>query len=294
MAVHTDRVLVDRTGQGGERLQIGQGGLPVALVVLAETEQFAGRGGARDGVHHRLQDAGGVPVPLPLVGTDARGHPLADPLPEVVPVRAGRGGQLVGDVGGQLGRWLDRPVGRGPDGVGPTLGPRRPSPLIGTHPAFRHELVGTGPRPASSLRGVAVGTVALATVPDGTGPPSGHTPPSLADHRGTRGPVPLRLAVAAPGTRPAGPRRRSTRPAISPGAGSTATGPPRSARGSVPAPLMVRAGVASTGATPSRAPGPWRSTPAGSLATRAPLRPASFAAPAGTPTAAPGGRSPGG
>ena len=223
------------------------------------------------------------------------GHPLGDPVPQVVPVGTGRGGQLVGDVRRQLGGWLHRPVGRrsqARSGPGPAVGTL--APLVGADPALGDELVGPRPGPPSSLRGLARRDRALGTVPHRAGPPSGHTPPSLADHRGTRGPVPLRLAVAAPGTRPAGPRRRSTRPAISPGAGSTATGPPRSARGSVPAPLMVRAGVASTGATPSRAPGPWRSTPAGSLATRAPLRPASFAAPAGTPTAAPGGRAPAG
>ena len=105
-------MLVDRAGEGGERLEVGKGGLPVTLVVLAEGQQLAGRRGVGDGVDHGLEDAGGVAVPLPLVGADAGGHPLGDPGPQVVPVRAGRRGQLLGDVGRQLGRRPDRPMGR--------------------------------------------------------------------------------------------------------------------------------------------------------------------------------------
>ena len=103
MAVHPHRVHVDRAGQGGECLQVGKGGLPEAQLVLAECHQLRDRGGVGDRVDHRLQDPGGVPVPLPLVGADTGGHPLADPGPEGAPVRAGGGRQLVGDVCWKLG-----------------------------------------------------------------------------------------------------------------------------------------------------------------------------------------------
>ncbi len=44
LAVHPDRVLVDRAGQPGEGLEVREGGSPVPLVVLAEAEQLAGEG----------------------------------------------------------------------------------------------------------------------------------------------------------------------------------------------------------------------------------------------------------
>ncbi len=181
MAVHADRMLVDRSGQGGERLEVGQCRLPVALVVLAEGQQLPRRGGVGNGVDHRLEDPRCVPVPLALEGADTGGHALGDPVPEMVPVGTGGRGQLVGDVRRELGRGRHGAVGRWSQFLG--TGGLPATWAVGPHPPFGHELVGAGTRPSALLGSVPVLTRVTGSTPHRARSPTGDAPPPLADHR---------------------------------------------------------------------------------------------------------------
>ena len=209
MAVHPDRMLVDRAGQRGECLEVGKCGLPVALVVLAQPQQLPRRRGGGDGVDDGLEDPRCVPVPLALEGADAGRHPLGDPVPELAPVRAGRRGQLVGDVRWELGRRLDGAVGRRSQLL--AAGSLRRWASVRTHRSATNSSARVRePRRRSGLS--SSDALVVRHRAHRARPPAGHAPPPLANHRWPRGPC-LRTAVRPPPVAGRAPSRTCGSPA---------------------------------------------------------------------------------
>ena len=76
VTVHPGRVLVRRSGQRGEGVELEEGGPPVADAVVAETEQLAGRRRRRHRIDDGTQHAQGISVALALEGGEGSTHPL--------------------------------------------------------------------------------------------------------------------------------------------------------------------------------------------------------------------------